>query len=197
MKGRELLKKGSRWHFGNGTNISVFGDRWVPRPSSFKPIANPLGFDANLRVSDLIDWGDGGWDEDCVREVLLPIDSELVLKMRLCDPTTKDTLLWHYTKDGEFSVKSAYHMWMDYHSSESLVGSPSNLTCSHQLWHKIWAIRVQPHVKSFIWRACWSILPCLKNLKHRKVLVEDLCSCCGAPEDEFHALFHCFEERKL
>lgn len=196
LRGRDLLEKGTRWHVGNGTNISVFGNRWLPRPSSFKPIGNPLGFDTNLRVSDLIDWSAGGWDVDCVKEVFLPLDAEIVLQMRLRDPTTEDIILWHHTKNGEFSVKNAYHMWMEEVSANTTAGS-SDHSRTTLLWRKVWGIRVQPRVKNFIWRACCGILPCLKNLKRRRVLEDDLCHCCCVPKDDFHALFRCHYARQV
>ena len=37
--GREVIKKGFRWRVGNGRNISVYKDNWLPRPDTFKPIS--------------------------------------------------------------------------------------------------------------------------------------------------------------
>lgn len=114
LRGREILAAGTRWCVGNGTRIRVFGDRWLPRPSSFLPLSNPHGFTDDLRVSDIIDWDSGGWDPLLVREILHPSDAELVLQMRLISAKTCDELVWHYSKDGEFSVRSsAYHLGME------------------------------------------------------------------------------------
>ncbi|XP_012849908.1 PREDICTED: uncharacterized protein LOC105969681 [Erythranthe guttata] len=33
----DLLKKGTRWRIGNGENVQIWGDRWLPRGSTFKP----------------------------------------------------------------------------------------------------------------------------------------------------------------
>lgn len=37
--GRDLLKMGMRYRIGNGETIKVFKEPWIPRASTFKPIA--------------------------------------------------------------------------------------------------------------------------------------------------------------
>ncbi|KAK2651619.1 hypothetical protein Ddye_011475 [Dipteronia dyeriana] len=51
--GRELLVKGLRWGIGDGTDIKVFTDPWIPRPFSFKPITTEN--ESVSRIADLID----------------------------------------------------------------------------------------------------------------------------------------------
>lgn len=129
------MNEGTRWHVGNGFNISVFGYRWIPSPFKFKPICNPLIFGKDLMVSDSIDWTTRGWDNLIVAEVLPPYDARLVLQMKLRDPTIKDELLWHYSTNGEFSVKSAYHLWMERGRRSTQAESLDNfMTC--KIWRK-------------------------------------------------------------
>ncbi|KAK3198630.1 hypothetical protein Dsin_022045 [Dipteronia sinensis] len=51
--GRSLLKEGLRWTVGDGNNIRVFKDQWLPCPSTFKPITHDPAYD--LRVAELLD----------------------------------------------------------------------------------------------------------------------------------------------
>ena len=37
--GLDLLKKGLIWRVGNGRNIRVWRDNWIPRPFSYKPVS--------------------------------------------------------------------------------------------------------------------------------------------------------------
>ena len=39
LKGREVIQKGAKWRVGNGENILIYQDRWLPAPSSL--IFNP------------------------------------------------------------------------------------------------------------------------------------------------------------
>jgi len=32
LKGREVIKKGAQWRVGNGENILIYKDRWLPDP---------------------------------------------------------------------------------------------------------------------------------------------------------------------
>ena len=41
--GKELLEKGLRWNVGDGSNLKVFKDKWIFRPSFFKPVTFDQG----------------------------------------------------------------------------------------------------------------------------------------------------------
>lgn len=86
---------------------------WLPRPTSFKPVANVFGGDPNLRVSDLIDWEAENWDTSKVRSIFLPCDAEVILKLRIIDSMEQDELVYIYIKNGLFSVSSAYNVLED------------------------------------------------------------------------------------
>ncbi|KAF4404312.1 hypothetical protein G4B88_014768 [Cannabis sativa] len=63
----------------------------------------------NLHVIDLKK-GNGEWDEEFVRAVFNPTDAELILQMATSECDIEDKILWHYSKDGEYSVRSGYHV---------------------------------------------------------------------------------------
>ncbi|KAL5799332.1 hypothetical protein ACOSQ3_032388 [Xanthoceras sorbifolium] len=42
LLGRETILKGSHWWISCGFSVSVYHDRWLPRPSTFKVISSPL-----------------------------------------------------------------------------------------------------------------------------------------------------------
>ena len=61
-----------------------------------------------------------------------------------------------------------------------------------KIWKRIWSINVPPRVGTFVWRACFYILPTKANLFHKKVLVDPLCSVCGqVDETTVHILWEC------
>lgn len=160
MRGRDVLKEGLIWTIGNGANINVWDDRWIPRPTRFKLITNVLGENHEARVIDLIDWNVGQWDRDKVTNFFLPCDAEIILQLRLVDPLIPDKLSWYYTKNGLFTVRSAYHLQLDRRDMANdavgqAVGDAQD--CDGK---DLWKVKVPPRVKEFIWRASREILPC-------------------------------------
>ncbi|KAL8139018.1 hypothetical protein V2J09_005019 [Rumex salicifolius] len=115
--------------------------------------------------------------------------------MKLYDPTKQDELRWFYSKDDFFSVRSAYSASL---IPRKLIGLlPSSASAVAAMWRKMWSLNIQPHVRSFLWRACKRILPTKVNLVERKVCADDECDMCRMPESKLHALGHYIEAKKF
>ncbi|KAK3231070.1 hypothetical protein Dsin_002951 [Dipteronia sinensis] len=106
--GRELLEAGIRWRIGSGESLSIYKDRWLPRPSTFK-VYSPLILDLNAKVQEL-KRANGDWNVDLVREFFLPNDADLILSLPCSSSNLPDSITWHYEKLGSYSVKSGYHL---------------------------------------------------------------------------------------
>ena len=64
--GLDLLKRGLIWRVGNGRNIRVWRDNWIPRPFSFKPVS--LQGRCRIRfVSDLLN-ANGSWKVELLQQ---------------------------------------------------------------------------------------------------------------------------------
>jgi hypothetical protein len=59
----------------------------------------------------------------------------------------EDILFWRGTKNGIFSVKSAYHMHKEL--SNRMGASSSTPTGSHDFWRRLWALPVPNVQKNF------------------------------------------------
>ncbi|KAL0331697.1 UNVERIFIED_CONTAM: hypothetical protein Sangu_1715200 [Sesamum angustifolium] len=80
------------------------------RPRSFKPITPvPIG-GGSIRVAELINSDSGEWDASMVPDLFWPVDSELIIGIPLGRMRQEDLWVWHYSKSGMFSVRSAYHL---------------------------------------------------------------------------------------
>ncbi|KAK0584046.1 hypothetical protein LWI29_006910 [Acer saccharum] len=162
--GRNLLSQGLKWVVGNGKNIRVFQDKWIPRPSSFRTITPDPG--GEIRVADLLSRNLRWWDIDKLNRLLLPGDKELVLSIPISWHGGEDYLAWHFDKHGEYSVHSGYQLAISQQVSESSSTSDQ----SQQWWNRMWSLHIPPKVKIFIWRAYGNALPSLQNLWQRKVV---------------------------
>ena len=88
----------------------------------------------------------------------------------------QDSLVWLFTKNGRYSVKSEYHVAKQLRMAENSSGEASVHRASTSLWSWVWKARVPNKVKIFSWRAYQNILPTRDNLVQRRVM--DDASCC-------------------
>ncbi|KAF4404081.1 hypothetical protein G4B88_014537 [Cannabis sativa] len=83
----------------------ILEDPWLPRPRSFKVYDKPY-IPPQLKVVDL-KLQDGEWDEDFIRHLFNHDDAEIILQLPVSNPRLEDKVLWHYSTNGEYSVRSA------------------------------------------------------------------------------------------
>ncbi|KAL5794824.1 hypothetical protein ACOSP7_003418 [Xanthoceras sorbifolium] len=180
--GRSLLFKGLRWRVGNGKDIRAFQDPWIPRASTFRPFS--MAPVEDFKVASLISPSSHSWDLAKLDQIFVAADRDSILEIPLSFGDCADSLIWHFDKSGEYSVKL------------SLSGSSSSP--NSKWWLALWNLNIPPKIKIFIWRVCHNAIPSLCNLCSRKIVVDPCCSRCGdAPESSAHALFWCSSVRPI
>ncbi|KAL5777565.1 hypothetical protein ACOSP7_010491 [Xanthoceras sorbifolium] len=190
--GRSLLIKGLRWRVGNGKDIRVFQDPWIPRVSTFRPFSiSPL---EDLKVASLISPSSHSWDLDRLDQIFVAADRDSILEIPLSFGDCIDSLIWHFDKNEEYSVKSGYRVA----AQEKLSLKGSSSCPDSKWWLALWNLNIPPKIKIFIWRVCLNAIPSLCNLCSRKIVVDPCCSRCGdAPESLAHTLFWCSSMRPI
>ncbi|KAK1558993.1 hypothetical protein Q3G72_009244 [Acer saccharum] len=106
--GRKLLGKGTRWRIRSGTTISIYDYRWVPRPMDFRIYSHKLRKDI-VQVSQLRT-ALGGWNGQLIREHFDENEAKAILSIPASSNLRSDSVCWHYTSDGEYSVRSGYKL---------------------------------------------------------------------------------------
>jgi hypothetical protein len=66
-----LLKSGLVWRVGDGKDIKIWGDRWLPTPTSFSVQSPRRVFSEDARVADLIDQDTKWWNSTLLSSVSL------------------------------------------------------------------------------------------------------------------------------
>ena len=106
--GFPIFKKGIWWGIGNGHGVRAWLDSWINGESLRDMIEGPLRQeDAELTVADLCCNYDWKWDilsfdlPDSIKNKMKAIPLQLF-------ESRKDSIMWKYSKDGEFSTNSAY-----------------------------------------------------------------------------------------
>nr|XP_023875263.1 uncharacterized protein LOC111987752 [Quercus suber] len=187
----EVIRRGTRWRVGNGKMIHIWEDKWLPTPTTYKPISPPCFFDDFPMVSALIDLDTKRWKADLVKTIFLPFEADTILSIPLCYSLPDDKLIWLGNTKGAFTVRSAYYVALSLvetsNEGESSFGDSQSL-----LWKKVWHLNLLEKIRIFAWRACMNALPTKQNLRVRGVNTDDSCPLCGqGPENTMHALFNC------
>uniref|UniRef100_A0A803NIX7 Reverse transcriptase zinc-binding domain-containing protein n=1 Tax=Cannabis sativa TaxID=3483 RepID=A0A803NIX7_CANSA len=144
--GREIIVKGARWRVGSGEDIDIVKDRWLPRPLSFKPLINP-DIPTNTKVVDLR-LANGEWDVEYIRRIFCEDDANLILGIQFGSLEREEYVIWHFSKNGEYNVRSGYTTAM----KERITEENSNTKSSERWWKHLWNLRVLPKVKQFLWK---------------------------------------------
>ncbi|KAL2924008.1 hypothetical protein RDABS01_015499 [Bienertia sinuspersici] len=115
--------------------------------------------------------------------------SEVIANIPLSDEVHEDRRVWHYTTNGEYSVRSAYHMIMEYKKG---VGEGEQSSDNAAYWRKLWQLKVPPRIRMFCWRIS------VNGLATRLRSIEGGCGVCGAIEEsDLHALLECPQAEEI
>ncbi|KAL0343066.1 UNVERIFIED_CONTAM: hypothetical protein Sangu_1194000 [Sesamum angustifolium] len=189
MAAYDLFRAGCRWRVGSGTQIQLWVDPWLPRSRSFRAITLVPSSLTEVRVADLIDHTCNDWNLSKVKEMFWPVDSDIILSIPIGRTGAPDLLIWHYSRSGIFSVRSAYHLAC---SLELRSSSSSSHVLGQSWWRRVWQAKIPNKVKVFVWRACLNALPTGDNLARRIPNTLAKCPFCGcSKEDRMHIFVLC------
>lgn len=90
---------------GDGDNIHIWEDAWIPDLPQFKLIT-PKPVECQLsKVNELIDKENVLWN---LENTTHNNEYNTIKNIPISKYTHEDALVWHFSKDGKFRVKSAY-----------------------------------------------------------------------------------------
>ncbi|XP_073294536.1 uncharacterized protein [Primulina huaijiensis] len=125
-----------------------------------------------LRVSDLMRSNPQQWDIGLLNELFNDRDVKAILQILLQETNCPDSWVWHYSKTGNYIVKSGYWVGLETSSLSEENGVAGE-------WGKIWNLQVPPKVKHFLWRATRNCLPVRASLQRKGIQVPLTCAQCG------------------
>jgi hypothetical protein len=192
----KIVSDGLIWRIGTGSKVRIWGDKWLNTPSTYKVQSPVKGLDETAKVEELIDHDRKGWNLQLIEEIFIEDDQRAIKGAPVSSSNQPDKLVWRGTKNGVFSVSSAYHMVKEMEIETQ--PESSNKRGQNELWKGIWNMRSPNVVKNFMWRACKNILPTKENLMKKKITEESLCPICMLEvETTFHALWDCLASRDV
>ena len=93
MAAQDLVKGGVMWRVGNGRDVRVWGDRWLPCSSYNRVISPRLFLHEDTQVGELIDTEVKCWKSSMVDSIFLPHEAEAVKSIPLSVCLSPDKLL--------------------------------------------------------------------------------------------------------
>lgn len=127
----EMIEKGIIWWVGNGQSIKIWGDRWLPSPSTHTVHSPVNTLDKETVASALTDECSKEWNQFHINQNFTPAKAEKFYRIPLSRHGAVYNLIWRPTKDGKFSVRSAYMLEMDRNRSNR--GESSNRNSEAQI----------------------------------------------------------------
>ena len=161
-------------HLGDGEKIEVWKDKWLQKPNTNRVVTPENTSQQVARVCNLIDGNKKEWKEDLIRHYFLPQDVEATLSIPLSTHRGRDRMIWLETKNGKFSVRSAYKL-AQVLQSDGTTPESSDPTVLKQTWRYLWEMKVPNKIKHFTWKACKNILATKENLKKRNITKDCIC----------------------
>ncbi|KAL0303569.1 UNVERIFIED_CONTAM: hypothetical protein Sradi_6225000 [Sesamum radiatum] len=101
--------RGIRWEIGDGSLVNIWYDQWLPRPPTFKIIFRPRTLPRDSYVAALLN-DDHSWNQDRVMCEFETLDADYRLQIKTTAAPNSDRLIWHFGKQGLFSIRGAYEL---------------------------------------------------------------------------------------
>lgn len=104
-----MLREGAKWKIGDGNQIDIFFEQWIPNHSNPYLSANlhtPIG--ADLKVAHLFNPTTKLWREPLFRWFFPNHMIDDIKSIHIPLTNQSDARIWPFSRLGEFSVKLGY-----------------------------------------------------------------------------------------
>ncbi|XP_021725055.1 uncharacterized protein LOC110692356 [Chenopodium quinoa] len=136
------------------------------------------GSDGPMFVKDL--WENQRWNLPTLRELFSQREIDAICSIPVPILNEEDSWSWHHTKDGLYSVKSAYNFLIEEETRKKATSSECNVDFN---WKHIWHACIPPKIKLFAWRCVREGLTVMSRLLARGLSVDQRCPMCGEDEE--------------
>jgi hypothetical protein len=186
LAAKEVVKAGARWVIGDGRKVKKIQDSWIPTTKGFKLQDQTVGVDPNATVSLLIDVGTKQWNRGLIYITFNNYVAKQILSIPISVRLPIDRVIWHWEKDGNYSVTSAHHVLCE---ERNVPIAETSMGSCDELWKRIWKLSVPKSVQIFLWRLAKNILPTRSNLEKKGIILDTFCPFCESAVENVDHLF--------
>lgn len=176
LSARELIMKGACKMIGNGHETNIWSDPWIPSLPLYRITTDLQRRDVEgpTKVNELIEAGE--WKENELSSLFLPWEVRAIRNIPIPIRNMEDFWSWQHTKNGNFTVRSAYYVALN---GDRQAEPTASTRPWQQVWSKIWGACVPAKVKMFGWKAARNGIAVKANLVKRGMGVDKECPRCG------------------
>lgn len=189
----QITREGVHKVVGNGESTEVWADPWIPTLPNFRVLTGILPSEAPRKVADIM--LNGQWNQGELRRWFTRWEIEEILRIPIQLQPCEDQWTWHYSKNGEFSVRSAYFLEL---AERKRARATSSRETDNVVWCKLWQANLPTKIRIFAWKALHQGLPLRDNLRKRGWELDCRCPMCGETnETASHALISCTQAKRV
>jgi hypothetical protein len=137
---RNLFEQGLIWRIGNGQSVHIWGDKWIPIPSTYNIQSFPKTLSPRSKVCDLLNREKEGWDQQLLARNFTTEEVAAINSIPISLLSQPDVQVWRGTSSGDFSVKSAYHLATEIGERSMPGGSTQEEESA--LWKTMWKLQL-------------------------------------------------------
>lgn len=153
VKSIVFLKSNIVCKINDGTYTKIWSSNWLPL-SNLPPISISNNHNNYTFVNELIDDQTNTWNIGLLNS-LFSLEDVIKIRSLKLNISKKDELMWAHTRNGEFSIKSAYNVYMNMSFSAE----------ETSFWKKVLSLDCLPKIKFFMWKIFTEMLPVNSMLK--------------------------------
>ncbi|CAN0906681.1 Putative ribonuclease H protein At1g65750 [Linum grandiflorum] len=139
----------------------------------------------DIRVCELCIPGLHEWDEELLDELFTDRDVACIRRMQAPSGNEADGIIWQFSRDGRYTVRSAYRLGMEVLVDDTSLHQPGE-------WSLLWSLAIPPRMRHFLWRVARDVLPTRGALRRRRLPISGECGlCAGVDETSWHLFVTC------
>lgn len=107
LEGRDLLLRHGLWQIGDGSDVRIFTDSWIDKEHVLR---NQPDLEMDATVNTLINQNQRSWDVQKIPRYFPRNIAAKIIATPLLPEGEPNILIWPYTKNGQYEVKTGYHV---------------------------------------------------------------------------------------
>jgi len=147
LRARFIVRGGARWSIVAGTSIPILGEPRVLNEECSDNNIVGANYVRHINIDNLMVPTKKRWNEAAVLQVFSAGLADKIMSTPLIAHVKSDRLIWKVEKNGKYSVKSAYRLYVKELIDSAHLRRPKNSS-------DIWKLKVPPKGRNLVRRMC-------------------------------------------